>query len=102
MRSIFAASVCIAYDAGFYAVFGLTGPNETLSLDIQDTILRENSVKGSVAGIGENMHDALTLLTHGRIDTAPFTTAEYPLEDIQTAFDSFADRPQDLKTQVVM
>ena len=100
--ALYAEAQRLMRKGGHLAVFGLTGPNETLSLDIQDTILRENSVKGSVAGIGENMHDALTLLTHGRIDTAPFTTAEYPLEDIQTAFDSFADRPQDLKTQVVM
>ena len=48
------------------------------------------------------MHDALTLLTHGRINTEPFTGADYALEDIQAAFDSFADRPQDLKTQIVM
>ena len=27
---------------------------------------------------------------------------DYPLEDIQEAFDSLADRPQDLKTQIVM
>ena len=87
---------------GHLAVFGLTGASETLSLDILQTILEENSLKGSVAGMGQDMHDALTLLTHGRIDTAPFTGAEFPLEDIQRAFDSFADRPADLKIQIVM
>jgi L-iditol 2-dehydrogenase len=87
---------------GHLAAFGLTSPGETLPLDILTTILQENSVKGSVAGMGEDMHDALTLLTHGRIDTRPFTGADWPLEDIQAAFDSFADRPKDLKTQIVM
>ncbi len=87
---------------GHLAAFGLTGPDADLSLNILTTILRENSVKGSVAGMGEDMHDALTLLTHGRINTAPFTGADYRLEDIQEAFDSFYDRPQDLKTQIVM
>ena len=87
---------------GHLAAFGLTGPDGTLDLPILETILRENSVKGSVAGMGQDMHDALTLLSHGRIATAPFTGATYPLSDIQAAFDTFAERPTDLKTQIVM
>ncbi len=87
---------------GHLAAFGLTGAGETLALDILETILQENSVKGSVAGMGQDMHDALTLLNHGRINTEPFTGAEYGLEEIQQAFDTFADRMNDLKTQIVM
>lgn len=87
---------------GHIAAFGLTGPDETLSLDIVTTILNENSVRGSVAGIGEDMHDALALLVHGRINTEPFTKAAYAIDDIQEAFDTIADRPGDLKTQIVM
>ena len=82
--------------------FGLTGAGEELPLDILTTILQENSIKGSVAGMGQDMHDALTLLTHGRIDPAPFLGADFALDDIQTAFDTFTDRPEDLKTQIVM
>lgn len=87
---------------GHLGVFGLTGPGEALSVDVLETILTETSLKGSVAGMGQDMHDALTLLTYGRIDTTPFLGADYPLDDIQAAFDSFAERPQDLKTQIVM
>ena len=87
---------------GHLAVFGLTGPDDAIDMPILETILQENSLKGSVAGMGQDMHDALTLLTHGRIETAPFTQASYPLSDIQAAFDTFADRPMDLKTQIVM
>ncbi len=87
---------------GHLAAFGLTGPDTALPLDILTTILQETSVKGSVAGVGEDMHDALTLLTHGRIKTDPFTTADFDLEDIQMAFESYADRSDDLKTQIVM
>lgn len=87
---------------GHLAAFGLTGAGEVLELDILQTILEENSVKGSVAGMGQDMHDALTLLTHGRIRTDAFTGAAYALEDIQTAFDTIPQRPDDLKTQIVM
>lgn len=92
----------LARKGGHIAAFGLPGPGADLTLDIQTTILEENSVKGSVAGIGENMHDALTLLVHGRIETAAFTRAHFKLEEIQQAFDSFPDRPGDLKTQITM
>lgn len=87
---------------GHLAAFGLTGADETLDLPILETILQENSVKGSVAGMGQDMHDALTLVVHGRINTAPFTRATYPLSDIQKAFETIPDRPGDLKTQIVM
>ena len=87
---------------GHLAAFGLSGPDDEVSINIVQTILEENSIKGSVAGIGEDMHDALTLLTHGRINTHNFTGVEYPLSDIQTAFETFASRPNDLKTQIVI
>lgn len=87
---------------GHVAAFGLTGPDDTVAVNILDTILRENSIKGSVAGMGEDMHDALTLLTHGRFAVDAFTRAAYPLTSIQEAFDSLAARPGDLKTQIVM
>jgi len=87
---------------GHLGVFGLTGAGETLEIDILQTILTETSLKGSVAGMGQDMHDALTLLTYGRINTKAFVGADYALDDIQDAFDSFPDRPQDLKTQIVM
>ena len=87
---------------GHVAAFGITGPDDVLPLNLLKTILEENSIKGSVAGMGQDMHDALTLLTHGRIKTEVFTKAAYSLDQIQEAFDSFADRPADLKTQIVM
>ena len=100
--ALYAEAQELVRKGGHLMAFGLTEPGESLNLDILTTILEENSVRGSVAGMGEDMHDALTLLVHGRIMTAPFTGATFPLDDIQAAFDSFADRPQDLKTQIVM
>ncbi|MCY3994808.1 MAG: alcohol dehydrogenase catalytic domain-containing protein [Rhodobacter sp.] len=100
--ALYSEAKALVRKGGHIAAFGLTGAGETLALDILQTILHENSVKGSVAGMGQDMHDALTLLSHGRIDTEPFTGAEYGLEDIQLAFDTFDRRTDDLKTQIVM
>lgn len=87
---------------GHVAFFGLTGAGEAVPVDILRTILEETSLKGSVAGMGEDMHTALTLLAHGRFRTDAFTRAEYPLERIAEAFETLADRPADLKTQITI
>jgi 2-desacetyl-2-hydroxyethyl bacteriochlorophyllide A dehydrogenase len=99
---LYAAAQTLIRKGGHIAFFGLTGPNDTLPVNILQTILQENSLKGSVAGMGEDMHDALTLLSHGRFKTDAFTTASYALDDIQMAFETFAARPQDLKTQITL
>ena len=85
---------------GHVAFFGITGPQDTLAMPILQTVLQENSLKGSVAAMGEDMRQALKLLVNGRFDVSPFTRAVYPLADIQQAFDSLPNRQSDLKTQI--
>lgn len=97
---LYALAFDLIRKGGHVAFFGITGPGEAMPLDILRTVLEENSLKGSVAGMGEDMHDALTLLAHGRFRTEAFTGASFALGDIQTAFDTLADRPADLKTQI--
>lgn len=99
---LYAAAQTLIRKGGHIAFFGLTGPDQPLHVDILSTILEENSLKGSVAGMGEDMFDALTLLAHGRFQTDAFTAASFPLDDIQTAFDTLAARPADLKTQILI
>ena len=100
--SLYKEAFSLIRRGGHVAFFGITGANETVPVDIVQTILREDSLKGSVAGMGEDMHDALALLAHGRFKTGAFTRATFPLEDIQQAFDSLAARSSDLKTQILI
>lgn len=99
---LYALAFDLIRKGGHIGFFGITGPGEFVPVDILRTVLEENSLKGSVAGMGEDMHDALALLAHGRFHTAAFTGASWPLKDIQTAFDTLADRPRDLKTQITI
>ncbi|WP_206614016.1 zinc-dependent alcohol dehydrogenase [Paenirhodobacter populi] len=99
---LYATAFELIRKGGHVAFFGLSGPEATVDVPILRTILEENSLKGSVAGMGEDMHDALTLLAHGRFRTEAFVGASYPLADIQTAFETLAERPADLKTQIVL
>lgn len=101
-KALYAEAFRLIRKGGHVAFFGLTGPDDTVPVEILRTILEENGLKGSVAGMGEDMHDALALLAHGRFRTEAFTRASYPLERIQEAFETLPDRPADLKTQIVL
>ncbi|GBR08524.1 zinc-dependent alcohol dehydrogenase [Acetobacter oeni] len=98
--ALYASAFNLIRPGGHVAAFGITGPDDTIPLRILDMVLRENSIKGSVAGMGEDMHDALALLTHGRFLVEPFTRRVVPLSDIQTAFESLGDNPEILKVQI--
>jgi len=102
LPQLYVSSFELMRPGGHLAAFGITGPDDTVPLHLLNTILREYSIKGSVAGMGEDMHDALTLLVHNRFDTSAFTGAAFAIDSIQEAFDTLADRPEALKTQIVM
>lgn len=101
-RRLYERAFDLTRRGGHVAFFGITPPGETVPVDILRTVLEEGSLKGSVAGMGQDMHDALVLLSHGRFRTDDFTKASYVLDDIQDAFDTLSDRPQDLKTQIAI
>ena len=100
MPKLYALAFELIRPGGHVAAFGLTGPDGSVPLKLLDTVLKENSVKGSVAGIGEDMHDALALLLHGRFDLSAFTGRRFALDDIQTAFETMPRRKGDLKTLI--
>ncbi len=87
---------------GHVSAFGLAGEKARLPLPLLETVLKENFLKGSVAGMGQDMHDALALLRHGRIRTDAFTPNTVKLDRIQTAFEEGATASDHLKTSVVL
>jgi 2-desacetyl-2-hydroxyethyl bacteriochlorophyllide A dehydrogenase len=97
---LYALAFDLIRKGGHVAFFGITGPGEVVPVDIVRTVLEENSLKGSVAGMAEDMHDALTLLAHGRFRAGAFTGTSFGLADIQRAFDTLGTRTSDLKTQI--
>ena len=99
---LYSLALEIIRPGGHIAAFGLTGETEILSINLLETVLNENSIKGSVAAMGEDMHDALTMLRYNRIDPSPFIQSETKLDDIQVTFESIIAKPKYLKTQVVI
>jgi 2-desacetyl-2-hydroxyethyl bacteriochlorophyllide A dehydrogenase len=87
---------------GRIAAFGLADATRRASFSPQDIVLREIGLRGSVAAMGDDMHEALTMLKYGRIDVSPFVQEARPLADVQNAIQSFVDNPKILKMQVVI
>ena len=87
---------------GHVAAFGLSAPEDTVPLALLDTVLQENSLAGSVAGMGPDMRTALTLVENRRFDLAAFTQDIRPLEQIQATFENIAANPATLKIQFAL
>jgi len=102
LPALYAQAFELIRPGGHIAAFGIAGPADSVPLPLLATVLRENSIKGSVAGMGEDMHDALTLLAHGRFRTEAFRARSLPLNEIQQAFETLPRHPEALKVQIVM
>jgi 2-desacetyl-2-hydroxyethyl bacteriochlorophyllide A dehydrogenase len=98
--ALYEMAFALVRPGGRIAAFGLTGDEARASYSPRDVVLKEIGMKGSVAAMGDDMHDALTLLRYGRIDPAPFLQATRRLEDTQAAIEEFINDPKILKVQI--
>ena len=87
--------------SGHVSAFGLAGEEARLALPLLEIVLNENSLKGLVAGMGQDTHDALALLRHERIRSAAFTQNTVDLDHIHSAFDANTAASAHLKTSIV-
>ncbi|MFX1764826.1 zinc-binding dehydrogenase [Paraburkholderia sp. A1RI-2L] len=85
---------------GRVIAFGLAKPGHTFRIAALDFVLREQGVQGTVAGMGDDMHEAATLLGYRRVDVAPFLTTIYRLDDVQAAFKRLAEDRSVLKIRL--
>jgi 2-desacetyl-2-hydroxyethyl bacteriochlorophyllide A dehydrogenase len=101
-RPLYEQAFDLIRPGGRVLAFGLTDAATRISISPLDMILRETAIRGSVAGMGEDMHQALTLLAHGRIRTDPFLGADHPLEQVQDVLAGFGAGTRTLKFQITI
>lgn len=78
---------------GRVLAFGLTEQSAKAHYLPFHVVLKELGLQGSVAGMGDDMHEAMTLISHDRLTLAAFVETVYPLERINEAMNAFvADR----------
>lgn len=72
---------------GTTLVFGVPDQDATLEFSPFDVFFNETSYQGSYSLTTADFEQAVTLLKHGRIDTAPLITDEIGLDGLPDAFD---------------
>ena len=87
---------------GRIVAFGVAGPDARSTFSPLQVVLSEIGMKGTVASSGDDLHDALTLLRWGRIDTSHFTREVRPLEGLHSAIEEFMGDPRILKLQIAV
>jgi len=87
---------------GRIVVFGMTEASEKATFKPCEMVLTETSMTASVAGMGNDVHKAITMIRYNRFDLKPFTSVVYPLEKIAEAFDRAKNDKSILKTLVQM
>lgn len=63
--ALYESALGLVRPGGRVAAFGLTGAEARVAISPLDIVLREIGLRGSVAGMGEDMHQALRLLALG-------------------------------------
>lgn len=97
---LYERALAMIRSGGRVIAFGLAKPGHTFRISALDFVLREQGVQASVAGMGDDMHEAATLLGYKRIDVAPFLTTIYRLDDVEHAFARLAEDKSVLKIQL--
>ena len=70
---------------GKLTAFGIAGEPDAMSIRPFEFVLGEKKVTGSCAGVGADWPDAMTLISHGRIDPNPLFSMKVPLDDLDWA-----------------
>ena len=100
MPKLYELAMDLIRPGGHLSAFGIAKEIDHLSVNLLNLVLKETSIKGSVAGMGQDMYDALTLILHGRFKVDAFTHNVYVLDDIQSAFENLTKDDKQLKTQI--
>lgn len=74
---------------GRVLAFGLAEQHAQARYHPFKLVLSEIGLQGSVAGMGDDMHEAMTLIAHDRVQLAEFAQTVYPLERIAEAMEAF-------------
>jgi 2-desacetyl-2-hydroxyethyl bacteriochlorophyllide A dehydrogenase len=87
---------------GRVLAFGLADPSAKAHYLPFQVVLKELGLQGSVAGMGDDMHEAMTLIAHQRVRLAPFVETVYPLARIAEAMQAFVTDRRINKIQIAI
>jgi 2-desacetyl-2-hydroxyethyl bacteriochlorophyllide A dehydrogenase len=87
---------------GRVLAFGLAEQEAQARYHPFKVVLGEIGLQGSVAGMGDDMHEAMTLVAHDRVRLEEFAQVVYPLADIAGAMEAFVSDRSINKIQIAV
>lgn len=97
---LYEKALSLVRPGGKVIAFGVADGEAEARYHPVDIVLKELSMRGTVASFGDDFHTAIALLRHKRIKTDIFTRSVYPLEKTQQAVEDFMSEPKMLKVQI--
>ncbi|MES2260707.1 MAG: alcohol dehydrogenase catalytic domain-containing protein [Pseudomonadota bacterium] len=102
LASLYEQAFDLVRPGGRVLAFGLCEPSAQAHYLPFQVVLKELGLQGSVAGMGDDMHEAMALIAHGRVQLTPFVETVFPLERIGEAMAAFVSDRRINKVQIAV
>lgn len=102
LTSLYEQAFDLVRPGGRLLAFGLAAPSARAHYLPFNVVLKELAMQGSVAGMGDDMHEAMTLISHDRMKLDHFVETVYPLERIADAMNAFVSDARIKKVQIAI
>jgi len=102
LPSLYEQAFELVRPGGRILAFGLTDPAARAHYQPFKVVLEELTLMGTVAGMGDDMREAMTLISHGRVQLSEFLETVYPLERIAEAMEAFTSDRRIKKVQIAV
>jgi 2-desacetyl-2-hydroxyethyl bacteriochlorophyllide A dehydrogenase len=102
LPSLYEQAFELVRPGGRILAFGLTDPGARAHYQPFKVVLEELTLMGTVAGMGDDMREAMTLISHGRVQLSEFLETVYPLERIAEAMEAFTSDRRIKKVQIAV
>jgi threonine dehydrogenase-like Zn-dependent dehydrogenase len=87
---------------GNIVAFGLTDARHNAKFNPFQIVLNEVAITGTVAGMRNDMYEAIRMIKYNRFSLKPFTSKIVPLENVNEAFNSAKNKKNTIKIIVSM
>jgi 2-desacetyl-2-hydroxyethyl bacteriochlorophyllide A dehydrogenase len=102
LPALYEQALDLVRPGGRVLAFGLADQSAKAHYHPFKLVLKELGLQGSVAGMGDDMREAMTLIAHERMRLNDFVETVYPLERIAEAMEAFVSDRNINKVQIAV
>lgn len=102
LPALYERALDLVRPGGRVLAFGLADQSAKAHYHPFKLVLKELGLQGSVAGMGDDMREAMTLIAHDRVRLTDFLETVYPLDRIAEAMEAFVSDRSINKVQIAV